>query len=46
MNNLEKFLKKHYRNIVYVEEQLEIENEKHEVIGSLGVTDNAFALVF
>ena len=36
--------KKHYRNIVYVEEQLEIENEKHEVIGSLGVTDNAFAL--
>lgn len=36
--------KKHFRNIVYVEEQLEIENKKHEVIGNLGVTDDAFAL--
>ena len=36
--------KKHFRNIVYVEEQLEIENKKHEVIGNLGVTNSVFAL--
>lgn len=36
--------KMHFRNIVCVEEQLEIENKKHEIIGSLGVTDNIFTL--
>jgi V/A-type H+-transporting ATPase subunit I len=36
--------KMHFKNIVYVEEQLEIENKKHEVIANLGVTDDAFAL--
>ncbi|MEK6961812.1 MAG: V-type ATP synthase subunit I [Thermoproteota archaeon] len=36
--------KKHFKNIVCVEEQLEIENKKQEVIGNLGVTDDAFAL--
>lgn len=36
--------KMHFRNIVCVEEQLEIENKKHEIISSLGVTDNVFVL--
>ena len=41
---LEEISKKHFRNIVCVEEQLEIENKKNEVIASLGVTDDAFIL--
>ncbi|MEX2348188.1 MAG: V-type ATP synthase subunit I [Nitrosopumilaceae archaeon] len=35
---------KHYANIVCVEEQLEIENKKLEVIDNLGVTSDSFAL--
>ena len=35
---------KHYVNIVCIEEQLEIENKKLEVIDSLGVTSDSFAL--
>ncbi|MGQ0638732.1 MAG: V-type ATP synthase subunit I [Nitrososphaerota archaeon] len=36
--------KMHFTNIVCVEEQLEIENKKLEVIDNLGVTNDAFAL--
>ena len=36
--------KAHYVNIVCVEEQLEIENRKLEVIDNLGVTSDSFAL--
>jgi len=35
---------KHYANIVCIEEQLEIENKKLEVIDNLGVTSDSFAL--
>src|SRR5439155_360580 len=34
----------HYVNIVCIEEQLEIENKKLEVIDNLGVTSDSFAL--
>jgi V/A-type H+/Na+-transporting ATPase subunit I len=36
--------KAHYVNIVCIEEQLEIENRKLEVIDNLGVTSDSFAL--
>ncbi|MEO9307333.1 putative V-type ATPase 116kDa subunit family protein [Nitrosotalea sinensis] len=36
--------KTHYVNIVCIEEQLEIENKKLEVIDNLGVTSDSFAL--
>ena len=36
--------KEHYANIVCIEEQLEIENRKLEVINNLGVTSDSFAL--
>jgi len=36
--------KMHFTNIVCVQEQLEIENKKLEVIDNLGVTNDAFAL--
>jgi V/A-type H+-transporting ATPase subunit I len=36
--------KEHYANIVCIEEQLEIENRKLEVIDNLGVTSDSFAL--
>jgi V/A-type H+-transporting ATPase subunit I len=36
--------KSHYVNIVCIEEQLEIENKKLEVIDNLGVTSDSFAL--
>ncbi len=36
--------KSHYINIVCIEEQLEIENKKLEVIDNLGVTSDSFAL--
>ena len=36
--------KVHYANIVCIEEQLEIENKKLEVIDNLGVTSDSFAL--
>src|SRR5712692_10160583 len=36
--------KEHYVNIVCIEEQLEIENKKLEVIDNLGVTSDSFAL--
>lgn len=36
--------KKYYDNIVCIEEQLEIENKKLEVIDNLGVTSDSFAL--
>ncbi|HYL66280.1 MAG TPA: V-type ATPase 116kDa subunit family protein [Nitrosopumilaceae archaeon] len=36
--------KEHYANIVCIEEQLEIENRKLEVIDNLGVTSESFAL--
>jgi V/A-type H+-transporting ATPase subunit I len=36
--------KAHYVNIVCIEEQLEIENKKLEVIDNLGVTSDSFAL--
>ncbi|MGH9998698.1 MAG: V-type ATP synthase subunit I, partial [Nitrosopumilaceae archaeon] len=35
---------KHYASIVCIEEQLEIENKKLEVIDNLGVTSDSFAL--
>ncbi len=41
---LEEISKEHYANIVCVEEQLEIENKKLEVIDNLGVTSDSFAL--
>src|SRR5579864_5025987 len=36
--------KSHYVNIVCIEEQLEIENKKLEVVDNLGVTSDSFAL--
>ncbi|MDE1832181.1 MAG: V-type ATP synthase subunit I [Thaumarchaeota archaeon] len=36
--------KSHYINIVCIEEQLEIENKKLEVVDNLGVTSDSFAL--
>lgn len=36
--------KEHYANIVCIEEQIEIENKKLEVIDNLGVTSDSFAL--
>ncbi len=41
---LTKISEEHYANLVVVQEQLEIENKKLEVISNLGVTDDAFAL--
>ncbi|MDC8451815.1 MAG: V-type ATP synthase subunit I [Candidatus Nitrosotalea sp.] len=41
---LDEISKAHYVNIVCIEEQLEIENKKLEVIDNLGVTSDSFAL--
>ncbi|MEO9277081.1 MAG: V-type ATP synthase subunit I [Nitrososphaera sp.] len=41
---LEEISKANYVNIVCIEEQLEIENKKLEVIDNLGVTSDSFAL--
>ena len=41
---LEEISKTHYADIVCVEEQLEIENKKLEVVDNLGVSSDAFAL--
>ena len=41
---LDEISKAHYINIVCIEEQLEIENRKLEVIDNLGVTSDSFAL--
>lgn len=41
---LNEISKTHYVNIVCIEEQLEIENKKLEVIDNLGVTSDSFAL--
>ncbi len=41
---LSEISKEHYANIVCIEEQLEIENRKLEVIDNLGVTSDSFAL--
>ncbi|MDE1770660.1 MAG: V-type ATP synthase subunit I [Thaumarchaeota archaeon] len=41
---LDEISKVHYVNIVCIEEQLEIENRKLEVIDNLGVTSDSFAL--
>jgi len=43
-DELVKISEKHYTSLVGVEEQLQIENKKLEVIANLGVTDAAFAL--
>ena len=43
-DELKKISEKHYANLVIAEEQLQIENKKLEVISSLGVTSDAFAL--
>ncbi len=43
-DELNKISEKHYANLVEVEEQLQIENKKLEVISSLGVTKDAFAM--
>jgi len=41
---LNKISQKHFANLVEVEEQLQIENKKLEVISNLGVTKDAFAM--
>ncbi len=41
---LNKISEKHFANLVEVEEQLQIENKKLEVISNLGVTKDAFAM--
>ena len=41
---LSEISEKHYADIVCVEEQLEIENKKLEVVDNLGVSSDAFAL--
>ena len=41
---LKKISEKHYANLVTVEEQLQIENKKLEVVSTLGVTNDAFAV--
>jgi V/A-type H+-transporting ATPase subunit I len=41
---LDEISKTHYVNIICIEEQLEIENKKLEVIDGLGVTSDSFAL--
>ena len=43
-DELNKISEKYFANLVEVEEQLQIENKKLEVISSLGVTSDAFAL--
>jgi len=43
-DELKKISEKHYADLVIAEEQLQIENKKLEVISSLGVTSDAFAL--
>ena len=43
-DELNKISEKHYVNLVEVEEQLQIENKKLEVISNLGVTKDAFAM--
>ena len=43
-NELNQISEKHYANLVEVEEQLQIENKKLEVISNLGVTKDAFAM--
>ena len=43
-DELNKISEKHYANLVEVEEQLQIENKKLEVISNLGVTKDAFAM--
>ncbi len=41
---LEEISKSNYANIICIEEQLEIENKKLEVVDNLGVTSDSFAL--
>ena len=43
-DELKKISEKHFANLVEVEEQLQIENKKLEVISNLGVTKDAFAM--
>jgi len=43
-DELNKISEKYYANLVEVEEQLQIENKKLEVISNLGVTKDAFAM--
>ena len=43
-DELNKISEKHYATLVEVEEQLQIENKKLEVISNLGVTKDAFAM--
>jgi len=43
-DELNKISEKHFANLVEVEEQLQIENKKLEVISNLGVTKDAFAM--
>jgi len=43
-DELNKISEKHYANLVEVEEQLQIENKKLEVISNLVVTKDAFAM--
>jgi len=43
-NELNQISEKHFADLVEVEEQLQIENKKLEVISNLGVTKDAFAM--
>ena len=43
-DELKKISEKHFTNLVEVDEQLQIENKKLEVISNLGVTKDAFAM--
>jgi len=43
-DELKKISEKHFTNLVEVDEQLQIENKKLEVISNLGVTRDAFAM--
>ena len=43
-NGLNQISEKHFADLVEVEEQLQIENKKLEVISNLGVTKDAFAM--
>ena len=43
-DELNKISEEHYATLVEVEEQLQIENKKLEVISNLGVTKDAFAM--
>ena len=43
-DELKKISEKHFTNLVEVDEQLQIENKKLEVVSNLGVTKDAFAM--